>query len=470
MRITIIGAGFSGTALACRLASTRDDAHEVCLVGAPATFGRGVAYGDARPEHLLNVRARHLGIDPEQPQDFADWLRLGERGRDGFMPRIAYGEYLQDRLREAMEMSANLTCIDQEAISVERSGREFRIQLADGGQFRCERVVLAPGALPPQRLAGVGPRLARSPRYIGWPWQDDAIDRIPADARVLLVGTGLTMADVAVSLRRRGHRGELVAISRRGLLPRAHRPEPGEPLQLPPRVLYALRAGDLHALVASLRALAGTVPDWRGLVDALRPHTQAFWRELAPAQRARFVRHVRSHWESLRHRLAPQVAAELDDMRASGQLRVRAARLLRAGVGEDGIDALVRARGAEQAQVETFDFLVRATGLDTDVERTTHPLVTHLREAGDIRADPLGLGIEVNDDLEAIDAAGRAVPGLHCLGPLLRGRDWEITAIPELREAARRLALHLLQAPAQAAAAGGGSPPMPAVQSAAKMR
>ena len=98
MRITIIGAGFSGSVLATELATPNDSDLDVCLVGVRETFGRGVAYGESRPEHLLNVRARHLGADAGNPAEFAEWLNLTERGRDRFLPRIAYGEYLRDRL------------------------------------------------------------------------------------------------------------------------------------------------------------------------------------------------------------------------------------------------------------------------------------------------------------------------------------------------------------------------------------
>ena len=45
MRITIIGAGFSGSTLATLLASDSKGAAEVCLVGVEETFARGVAYG-----------------------------------------------------------------------------------------------------------------------------------------------------------------------------------------------------------------------------------------------------------------------------------------------------------------------------------------------------------------------------------------------------------------------------------------
>jgi len=43
------------------------------------------------------------------------------------------------------------------------------------------------------------------------------------DAPVLILGTGLTMVDYVLSLLLEGHKGPIIAISRRGLLPQAHR-------------------------------------------------------------------------------------------------------------------------------------------------------------------------------------------------------------------------------------------------------
>lgn len=457
MRITIIGAGFSGSTLATLLASEQDTGTEVCLVGVEETFARGIAYGEARPEHLLNVRAKQLGADPDNPQEFADWLSLGRQGREGFLPRLAYGEYLADRLHKARQRAGNLALLRQEAIAVDRIGDGFRVHLDDGSYFASDRVVLALGALPPQRLIGVGPRLARDARYIGWPWQDDALQPIDAAARVLIIGTGLTMADVAASLAARRHHGEIVAISRHGLLPQAHLAEPTPAIELPPSVQQALRKHDVRQLVAALRSLSSVVSDWRGAIDALRPHTQAFWRGLPERERARFLRHVRSYWEVARHRVAPEVGELLEQLKASGQLKVRAARLLRAGVRTTGVEALVRERGRDQIQVEHYDYVVRATGLDTDIVRTTHPLASHLRESGLINADVHGLGVEVSEDFGVLDRHGDPVHGLYCLGPLLRGSLWEITAVPELRNAARTLAQTLLSSGAGAGQQRGQS-------------
>jgi uncharacterized NAD(P)/FAD-binding protein YdhS len=450
MRISIIGAGFSGCALAIELARDAQAGVDIRLVGTPDSYGRGIAYGEARPEHLLNVRARDLGVTADHPGEFADWLHLTERARHSFLPRLVYGEYLHSRVLAAGQLSlAALTRIGQEAIGIGRDSGRFRVHLADGSDYLSDVIVLAVGALPPQPLAGVGPRLALHPSYLGWPWQSgvdgaSAIDHIPLQARVLVVGTGLTMTDVVLTLKRRGHRGSITALSRHGLLPQPHTEQLSPPIALPPTVLHALNTHDLRLLVRALRSLAPVVPDWRSLIDALRPHLQGFWRDLPQLQRAQFLRHLRSHWEVLRHRIAPALAHELDDLRVRGRLRVRAGRLLRARRTDDAVEVLIRERGFSHVGSERFDVLIRATGLDTDLERTSHPLIAHLRDSGTISADPLGLGVNASSRFEALDRHGAPVHGLYCLGPLLRGQLWEITAVPELRVAARQLAGQLL--------------------------
>lgn len=444
MRITIVGAGYAGGTLATELATTYDTDLDVCLVGAPGNFGGGTAYGDARGEHLLNARAGQLGATADKPAGFARWLNLSEHARDAFLPRAAYGEYLLDRLHDAEATSTNLTTLEHEVIEIDRlPGRGFHVHLDDGSRFESDRVVLAVGALPPQRLPGVGPRLSRDPRYVASPWQAGELERIDRDARLLVVGTGLTMVDIVATLNRRGHRGPIVALSRHGLLPQSHTDMAADPVELPPRLLRTLHDSDLRALTAATRRLCRRVDDWRVVVDAMRPELQDFWRGLSPAQRAQFLRHARPYWESHRHRMAPKVAAEIEGTRASGRLQIVAGRLLRAGIIDEGLYAVIRRRGSAEVERHEFDVLVRATGLDTDITRTTHPLVQHLVAAGTITPDALGLGMRVSRDGEALDADGQPVAGLYCIGALARGECWEMTAINELRSAIYRLARRL---------------------------
>ncbi len=454
--VTIIGAGFCGTALVRELSRLDADADvRITLVGVADTFGSGIAYGAARPEHLLNVRAKDLGIDPDDPGGFSDFLKLGEGGRQEFLPRLAYGDYLRTHLQQAIDAASfPVERLGEEAVALERNvGGGFRVFLASGEALHSDVVVLAIGALPPQSLPGIGPRLGVHPRYIGWPWQGPVLEQIAPNARILVVGTGLTMVDVAITLAARDHHGPITAISRRGLAPQAHTVLPATSLELPPNLHKALRDHDLAAVLRGIRQLTAVLEDWRRVIDALRPYLQPFWRGLAPAARARFLRHLRPYWEAARHRVAPAAHARLQAMQQLGRLQIRPARLLRARLVEDGLEAVLRERGRDDAISERYDVLIRATGLDTDVDRTSDPLVSSLREAGLLLPDELGLGLKVDPALRVVDSAGAPVAGLYCVGPLLRGELWEITAVPELRSTCRRLATQLLADDATGAAA-----------------
>lgn len=64
--------------------------------------------------------------------------------------------------------------------------------------------------------------LDSSDRFLREAWSLDALSELELDAPVLLIGTGLTMMDMVVSLYEQKHRGKIYAVSRRGLLPIKH--------------------------------------------------------------------------------------------------------------------------------------------------------------------------------------------------------------------------------------------------------
>jgi uncharacterized NAD(P)/FAD-binding protein YdhS len=84
--------------------------------------------------------------------------------------------------------------------------------------------------------------------------------------------------------------------------------------------------------------------------------------------------------------------------------------------------------------------IFNCTGPDYNPARSENALAQSLLTNGLIAPDPLELGIRVTSDGEVGGADGRVLKGLHYIGPWLRARDWEATAVPELREHARRLA------------------------------
>lgn len=444
MHIAIIGAGFCGVALARELVRKAPVGTRIALIGTPDSYARGIAYSTPRHEHCLNVRARDMGIDPDDPAGFADWLALEGAAREGFQPRTRYGDYLcamlDDTMAQATARGVELRTMPAEATAMQRTPGGFRIQLAGGESLDAARVVLALGALPPQPMAGLSPELLVSPRYLPAPFAPGALDRIPHDARVQVIGTGLTFADVVISLHRNGHRGRIEAISRHGFVPLPQTIHPASPATLPPDVQQAIECADLRGMVRHLRRAIRDIDDWRRLIDAMRPHIQPLWQRLGGRTRAQFLRHLRSHWEIHRHRIAPLLMEELDAMRASGQLAIRASRLHHAELMGDQVHLTLRDRGAAQLRHVEADVLIRATGLDTDVARSDHALIANLRGAGLIHPAAFSLGLETDAAFTVLDRQRQPVPGLHALGPLLRGRWWEITAVPELRGAAVTLA------------------------------
>lgn len=448
--VAIVGAGFSGTLLAVHLLRMARAPLQVLLIERSGRAGRGLAYASASDSHLLNVRVANMSALPEQPGHFRDWLQacghaagLGDDGGAAFVPRRVYGAYLEALLAEARATAAEgvrCTLLAAGVTRLDRAGDGWRLQLDDGDCRSAGRVVLCLGNLPPAAPCPL-PALLPAGRYLADPWQAAALAMIPPAATVLLAGTGLTMVDTLLSLLDQGHRGPVLALSRRGLLPQTH-----APVAAPWPCLGAQESlGQLSALLARVRnGVRAAGGDWRAVIDGLRPHTQRLWTALPDAERRRFLRHLRPYWEVHRHRLAPPVAARLQAALAGGRLRVLAARLQ--GIELTAADRLrVQGRlrsGGAMLTLDT-DVLINCTGPQCDFARIDEPLLRDALARGLLRADALGLGLDAGEDGELLDHEGRPQPGLYGLGPQVRGRVWELTAVPELRLAAARLGARL---------------------------
>ncbi len=430
--VAVIGAGFSGVMTAIHLLRTAPDAR-VALIERSPTFGQGAAYASGHPEHLLNVRAANMSAFASEPRHFVDWLAARSLGGEtAFIRRREYGEYLQGLLREAVQ-SARLLLEADEAVDAEPVGRGWRIELALGRVLKTDGLVLALGNLPPQTPPGLGLEHLPPELYVADPWRGaQMLTRVEGD--VILMGAGLTMVDVALSLPR-DRAGSTFAISRRGLLPLRHADSgPATPMQTPP-------SPPLSLMVKQLR-LASSGDDWRSALDGLRPHVQSIWRGWSDTERARFLRHGRPYWDIHRHRLAPAVASQLDHLMASGRLQVAAGRFVRATLEGDGLDIAWRARGTREERRVRASLLVNCLGPNGDFARANEVLLGRLLARGLIKPDRQKLGAEVDDQSRPVGQDG-AHPTLFAVGPMTRGALWETTAVPDIRVQAERCAAAL---------------------------
>jgi len=451
--VAIVGGGFSGCMVAIHLLHSAQQPLRVVLIDRADAPGRGVAYRDQPECHLLNVRAEAMSAFPDRPDHFLDWLNTVYSpchpvGTGEYLPRRIYGLYVESLLAEAQRnarrgVSLELRC--GEVLGLRRGADGASLRLSGGGQVRADRVVLALGNPGPADPPLADPRVFASPRYLGNAWSSPGLYSIRRDEDLLLIGSGLTALDWLAALQTLGHRGRIHVVSRRGLLPQLHRaaaPQPlsFNPLELPPRVLPLLRR--VRAEIATVEARGG---DWRAVVDALRPHTQALWQRLAAAEQQRFLRHLRPYWEIHRHRAAPHIIESVYELLRSGRLQLVAGRLQGFEERDGEVEASVRVRRGRELQRLRVQRVVNCTGPESNYRRLNHPLIVSLRERGLIQPDALGLGLLTDAQGALLDRDGRPLDWLHTLGPARKGQLWETTAVPEIRVQAQALARRLLQ-------------------------
>lgn len=417
--VAIVGAGFSGTMVAAHLARR---GIKSTLIEPRDVAGQGTAFSTRDPAHLLNVPAGDMSAWPDRPDDFSD--RAG--GRDIFAQRRHFGDYLKAILDSALSGGADL--VRDRAVGASKIDCGWVIGLESGARINADALVLATGNQPPAILAvasGAGDRL------VGDPWGERARsaieDSVARDLDVMILGTGLTMVDVVLSLQSAGHRGRITALSRRGLAPRSHSagvPPVAEHAEPPERSLLAL---------ASWLRCRSSESGWRRAIDSLRPHSFRLWQGLTIDQQRRFLRHARPWWDIHRHRIAPQVGRKLDDLVDGGRLEVVAGRLIDVQVDGGCLRAQFRRRGSEGRETISAAYLFNCTGPLHDIGRTRDPLLRQVLDDGIALSDGLGIGLDV-------DESSRAGDRLWALGALTKGRYWEIIAVPDIRDQAAAVA------------------------------
>lgn len=449
----IVGAGFSGIAIAVQLLQRLAGSAHICIINRSHRFGRGLAYGTNSSSHVLNVPAGRMGIDPSNESGFIDYLTargLPFKSSD-FVPRNLYGEYLEEALRQATHTAWPMKRLDM--ISMEVQALEegalpadpMRLRLSTGEAIEADSVVLALGNFAPTL-----PRIATACDWtqrglIGDPWAARKLALVPPDADVLLIGSGLTAYDVVLQLLDRGHRGNLVMLSRRGLMPQSHRQQESPPTAglIPPDVLSgeASARACLKAVREFVREAEATGHDWRDVIGGLRAATPRLWQQLSASSRRQFLRHLSPYWDTHRHRTAPVIYARVAHTVSRGQLTHMAGRLTEVETTADGrIEVHWRARSSDALQARQFGAVVNCTGPSSDLSRVDDPLIRQLLGKGKLKVDPLSLGLCVDANYSVVSAAGQPVRGLHYVGPLLKAQHWEATAVPELRQHAAKLA------------------------------
>ncbi|MEG5266362.1 FAD/NAD(P)-binding protein [Pseudomonas sp. JDS28PS106] len=456
--ILIVGGGLSGTLLAAQLLR-QPGTRRILIIESRGELGRGEAYSATLPGHTLNGNAARMSGDPDNADDLTQWLSgfLEQGGwpeareqalpvAELFPPRGIFGLYVQQRLAEARALGAQsgseVEHVQGEAVDLQVEPEGVHVALADGSRLSGRFAVLATGMYaasrtPQRQSSGLNAAAVD-------PWDVAAMRDLDPDARVLIIGSGLTMVDAVVSLRTAGHRGSIDVYSRHGLLPHVRRQPPEWPdflsqdvtLRSPRQLLRKVREQCELAIESGI--------DWQAPLDTVRANIGRLWHQASDRQRRQFVRHVRPWWESHHHRSPPPSAALLAQCVKEGRLKIHAAELRSVETDDAGrIRVGLRRRGQRALSYETADALINSTGIEYDWRRVDRALPRQLLARDLIQPGPLALGIAADTGGAVRDAAGQCSTRLFSLGPPLRGLWWESTAVTDVASQAKALAVRL---------------------------
>jgi uncharacterized NAD(P)/FAD-binding protein YdhS len=449
--IAIVGMGFSGTATAVHLLRAAAGRRlRLILIERAAEPGRGVAYARGEHPYLLNVPASRMSATTADPREFLRFAQQHVLGVDGeaFLPRTLYGDYMQGLLRAAISESRPGIEVAQlrgevAKLSVDTSNNITTLGLLDGRTTEAHHVVFALGNPPPCLPSGISCRAGGAANNLN-PWSEAAL--YDGKGPLLIIGTGLTMADIVTASLEKNPDLTIHAISRHGLIP------PSQSTFRPDALdgdegLLAASAGSIRRLVAAARRLGNEAltrgGDWREVVTLLRRQAPALWAALSTSERARFLRHVRTYWDIHRHRIPARTVAILKDAQVTGRLFVHAGRLRELHEAHDGIRASWAIRGSQRVRTLEVAKVINCTGPDYNISRSPEPLWRSLLASGLARPDELSLGIRTGRSGALVRRDDSISPSHYYIGPMLRADHWEATAVGELRTHAEQLAEHL---------------------------
>jgi uncharacterized NAD(P)/FAD-binding protein YdhS len=450
--IAIIGGGYAGAVLALHLARGARRPLKVVIVEPRSELGAGLAYSIRGDVCRLNAPAHKLGVSPEPEDSLLAWLEaehpelLGDPAAVGpgwgYVARHWFATFVRWHLERALADShVSLGHLRASATDIGRRGEDLVVHLSDGTSIRSARTVVTTSYGPPAPPREFPQSLTAAPGFINDPWQIDRIEAIDRDSDVLVIGTGLSMLDVAATLIAQRHRGRIFALSRHGLVARANGPCEASPdidlASWSERGLshYVKR---VRAEIDRVEAAGGT---WRDVFESLRLGSGSLWARLTLDEKRRFLRHLRSHYDAHRFRATPDVAETVDEARRDGRLQIVAGRIAGVRILRTGFAVQVAPR-ARDVNLWTLKIgtIVNCTGPKQKLDPAGGGFLGALIARGLARPDPLGLGLDVDERFRLTDSGAE----LFAISALTRARFGDVVGAPDIARQAIRLAEQLI--------------------------
>jgi uncharacterized NAD(P)/FAD-binding protein YdhS len=416
--IAIVGFGFCGKLAFANIVKSLNKKDKILIFDKAQGDFKSAAFSPFSPHYILNVPVANMSAfsdDAAYEESFENFLKNNHSeiwkssGKFGFVARQIYGEYLEEIVQKAQENAkkngVNFEFVNQEVMAI---SDEFLITTKNNIQFQATEVLLATSFKQVQL-----PFEIESKKFIKALWNEDALEfhqKILTNETICLIGSGLTTVDVIVGLKKKNFSGKIIIISRRGNLPKKHLIKSSE------KSSYFIDAEDAKKgvlfLCLKIRNFlkSNSQFDLRNIINSIRSTTDKLWHNLDEKNKKLFFR-LMPYWNIFRHR-APISSIELiEEMIAAGQIEIVEGGVKKCQKLGDKIS--VQTKFAEFE----VDYLVNCLGFEFNARK--YPLLNQMIELGLLQQD--FMMVRSNNDK------------VHLLGGLNIGRDFECTAVPDLR-------------------------------------
>lgn len=213
--IAVVGGGISGTLTVLQLVKQSRAAMSIIWFDSQNKFCKGYAYTTFDEQHLLNVRASNMSVFTDEPFHFTDWLKQYHPNytHSHFVPRKLYGEYVLDTF-EKLKYTNPLVSISQlpeEVKSINKIDNEFSVTA--NKTYLVKKVILAFGNFLPAHPLSLSNEFVTSKNYFQNPFNLQLTNNLQNAKNITIIGSGLTMIDVIVSLSHYNYKGVINVIS-----------------------------------------------------------------------------------------------------------------------------------------------------------------------------------------------------------------------------------------------------------------
>ena len=452
--ISIIGGGFAGTLLARQIIE-RTKQYTIYLFNHTSELAKGVAYDCNQNTALLNVIASKMSAFPDDNDHFLNWCLNHPNYKNesksivgsAFLPRKIYGEYLNaiwnETLSIAKEKGCELEVISEKVISIEKVENQFIVSTNDQ-KIVSNSCVLATGNEEPGKPKNCPDSLLTDSNYFSNPWKID-FSKINYSLPVLIIGNGLTMVDTVLSLREHHFSQKIISISPNGFNILPHRnfnldfKSQLATIQTPISLLELVQL--FNQEVKTLRKF-GVSPE--PIIDAFRPNVAKVWQQFSKEEKAKFMGRVRHIWGVARHRIPFVSYDKIMKEQINQQLEILAGKLVDLNQSNEGNKITLWDKRLKSNKEFIVGSIINCTGPETKITATKNDLLKQLLVDGLISQDSLHLGLQANTKtFRTINTENQENEHLFAIGSLLKGELWESTAVNELKNQAKELAVLL---------------------------